>query len=144
MHRHTSLLERRPPGILDSARRRTYDDITRALATSLDVPIAIVNMLDEGGDWVKSTVGLEANESPVAFCGALLKESDELIVVEDTLKDLRFSSHPLVTGPPFIRFYAAARLLVLDQLVGTLCAHDVRPRYPPILTPSHRMGSLIS
>ena len=116
--------------ILDSPREQAYDDITRSLASILDVPIAMVNLLDEDRDWFKSAVGLAMSESPVAtsFCQALFKESDELIIVEDTLKDLRFSSHPLVTGPPFIRFYAAARLLVSEQLVGTLCAYDMHPK----------------
>jgi PAS domain S-box-containing protein len=36
--------------------------------------------------------------------------------------------HPLVVGRPFIRFYAAARLVVKGQTVGTLCAYDVSPR----------------
>ena len=36
----------------------------------------------------------------------------DLIVVNDTLLDGRLAYHPLVIGRPFIRFYAAARLMV--------------------------------
>ena len=51
-----------------------------------------------------------------------------MIVVEDTLLDARFAAHPLVSGRPFVRFYAAARLIVNDQTIGTLCAYDIQPR----------------
>jgi GAF domain-containing protein len=42
--------------------------------------------------------------------------------------DPRFQRHPMVTGPPLIRFYAAARLVVNQQTVGTLCAYDLQPK----------------
>ena len=47
-----------------------------------------------------------------------------MVVAPDTLLDARFASHPLVVGPPHIRFYAAARLQVSGHTVGTLCAYD--------------------
>ena len=62
------------------------------------------------------------------MCEAFFTETSALIVVEDTLEDDRFKTHPKVLGRPFIRFYAAARLRVSGQTVGTLCAYDVQPR----------------
>ena len=50
------------------------------------------------------------------------------MVVEDTTQHARFASHPFVTGPPFLRFYAAARLTVAGHTVGTLCVRDEKPR----------------
>jgi GAF domain-containing protein len=124
------LAELRRLMILDSSAERAYDDITRLLATSLDVPLTIVNLLDDERDWFKSCVGLEQRESPAttSFCEAFFKEADDTIVVEDMLKDPRFYAHPLVVGPPYIRFYAAARLVVNGHTVGTLCAYDIKPR----------------
>jgi GAF domain-containing protein len=52
----------------------------------------------------------------------------DVIVVNDTLLHERLALHPLVVGRPFIRFYAAARLVVKGHTVGTLCAYDVSPR----------------
>ena len=49
-------------------------------------------------------------------------------MVPDTLQSEQFSQHPLVTGDPHVRFYAAARLVVNGQTLGTLCAFDTRPR----------------
>ncbi len=116
--------------ILDSDPERAYDDITRMLATTLAVPITLVNLLDAERDWFKSCVGIEQTQSPAAtsFCEAFFSTTRDLIVVEDTLLDPRFGAHPMVSGPPFIRFYAAARLTVRGETVGTLCAYDIRPR----------------
>ncbi len=129
-HDPTRLAELRRLLILDSSPERDYDDITSMLATSLDVPIAMVNLLDDHRDWFKSCVGLPISESPAAtsFCEAFFDSSADTIVVEDTTLDARFRDHPLVAGAPFVRFYAAARLAVNGHTVGTLCAYDMRPR----------------
>jgi GAF domain-containing protein len=116
--------------ILDSGVEQAYDDITKLLATALAVPITMVNMLDRERDWFKSCVGVQQTQSPAvtSFCEAFFTASSDLIVVEDTLLDPRFESHPKVIARPFIRFYAAARLKVHGETLGTLCAYDVHPR----------------
>jgi GAF domain-containing protein len=116
--------------ILDSGVEQAYDDITKLLATALAVPITMVNMLDSQRDWFKSCVGMQQTQSPAvtSFCEAFFTSSSNLIVVEDTLLDARFQAHPKVIARPFIRFYAAARLNVNGQTLGTLCAYDVHPR----------------
>ena len=124
------LAELRRALILDSSPERAFDDITRLLATALAVPITMVNLLDAQRDWFKSRVGIQQTQSPAvtSFCEAFFSIADDLIVVEDTLLDARFEDHPKVSGRPFIRFYAAARLTVRGHTVGTLCAYDMRPR----------------
>lgn len=116
--------------ILDSSAERAYDDIAKLLATSLEVPIAIVNFLDDDRDWFKACIGLPHTESPAAtsFCETFFNTAEELIVVEDTRDSVLFRHHPLVTGEPFVRFYAAARLSVGGHTLGTLCAYDMQPR----------------
>lgn len=86
--------------ILDSAREPAYDDITSMLASSLDVPIAMINFLDERRDWFRSAVGVPHYESPVdtSFCEVFLDSAVDLIVVEDASQDARFANHPLVLG----------------------------------------------
>ena len=116
--------------ILDTAPERVFDDITRLFAKTFSVPIALVNLLDDQRDWFKSCVGLPTTESPAAtsFCEVFFNSLEDLIIVQDTTQDERFARHPLVVGPPFIRFYAAARLVVGGNTVGTLCAYDMTPR----------------
>ena len=124
------LAELRRLAILDSSAERAYDEITRLLATTLDVPITLVNLLDQERDWFKSRVGIQQTQSPkvTSFCEQFFDSTREVIVVEDTLQDTRFAAHPLVVGRPFVRFYAAARLVVRGHTVGTLCAYDVQPK----------------
>ena len=116
--------------VLDSSPERAYDDITRLLATELAVPITMVNLLDEERDWFKSCFGVQQTQSPAvtSFCEMFFTSAADVIVVNDTLLHQRLAQHPLVVGRPFIRFYAAARLVVKGQTVGTLCAYDVAPR----------------
>ena len=112
--------------ILDTAPEVVFDDLTRAVAHTFSVPIAMVSLLDAERDWFKACIGLPLKESPAStsFCEVFLKSDDDVVVVEDTLQDVRFASHPMVLGEPNIRFYAAARLSVRGQTVGTLCAYD--------------------
>ena len=125
------LAELRRQLILDTSVEKAYDDITKLMSESLDVPIAMINFMDGDRDWFKSRVGFPMTESPVetSFCESFFKTDKDVIVVPDTLQSEQFSQHPLVTGEPHVRFYAAARLVVNGQTLGTLCAYDMRPRH---------------
>jgi GAF domain-containing protein len=116
--------------ILDSSPERAFDDMARLLSTTLDAPIALVNLLDEDRDWFKAYVGTELNQSDAAtsLCEVFFTSDADLIVVPDTTLDARFTANPLVTGRPHVRFYAAARLVVDNQTIGTLCVYDFKPR----------------
>ena len=125
------LAELRRQLILDTSVEKAYDDITKMLSESLDVPIAMINFMDVDRDWFKSRVGFPLTESPVdtSFCESFFSTDKDVIVVPDTLQSEQFSQHPLVTGDPHVRFYASARLVVNGQTLGTLCAYDMRPRH---------------
>lgn len=116
--------------ILESSAEQAYDDLVRLLATSLDMPLVMVSLLDAERDWFKAAVGSTLTESPAStsFCERFFHTAHDLIVVEDTMLDAHLASHPLVLGPPHVRFYAAARLALDGQTLGTLCAYDLRPR----------------
>ena len=124
------LAELRRQLILDSSVEKAYEDITKLMSESLDVPIAMINFMDADRDWFKSRVGFPLTESPVetSFCESFFNSDKDVIVVPDTLQSEQFRQHSLVTGEPHVRFYAAARLVVNGQTLGTLCAYDLRPR----------------
>jgi GAF domain-containing protein len=117
-------------GILDSLPEPTFDDIALQASRRLDVPIAVISLMDKDRDWFKAYVGFSTNETlaQTSFCDAFFRTGEHTLVVENTLKDRRFSAHTLVQGMPFIRFYAAVRLVADGHALGTLCVYDSRER----------------
>jgi hypothetical protein len=116
--------------ILDTPAEERFDRITRLAAALLDVPVALISMIDRDRQWFKSTCGLDARESPrdTSFCAHAVYERKPLIV-PDALLDDRFADNPFVTGPPHLRFYAGQPLMLHDgSCIGTLCLADTRPR----------------
>ena len=117
--------------VLDTPREERFDRITRITAATLDVPIALISLVDKDRQWFKSCVGIDVSETPreLAFCAhAVLERAD--VVVADTLLDDRFADNPLVVDGPRIRFYAGAPLLMASgTCLGTLCVADTRPRH---------------
>ncbi|MFJ4346612.1 diguanylate cyclase domain-containing protein [Pseudomonas sp. NPDC089401] len=116
--------------ILDTPAEETFDRLTRLASVLLDVPMALVSLVDMNRQWFKSRQGLDATETPrdMAFCAHALFAED-ILVIPDATADPRFEDNPLVTGGPGIRFYAGVPLRFAGELaVGTLCVLDTRPR----------------
>lgn len=117
-------------GVLDTPAEANFDAITRLLATALEVPIALISIVDADRQWFKSRYGLETPFTPrdVSFCGHVVSAESSLII-RDACEDERFADNPLVTGNPHVRFYAGAPICTPEGLVlGTLCAIDHEPR----------------
>ena len=116
--------------LLDTPPEERYDRLARFAAEQLDMPIALLSLVDGQRQWFKSRVGVDVSETPrdISFCGhAVMKQ--ELFVVEDASSDPRFADNPLVVGAPHIRFYAGAPLSSPSgHHIGTLCVIDTVPR----------------
>ena len=107
-----------------------FDRITRMAAKLLDVPTALVSLVGSDVQWFKSRCGFAAQYTSrdVSFCGHAIL-SDAPLVVPDAAGDPRFADNPIVTGAPFIRFYAGVQLYSVERAkLGTLCIIDTRPR----------------
>lgn len=123
--------------ILDTPTEGTFDRLTRLGAGLFGAPICLISLVDEYRQWFKSRFGLEATETPreVSFCAHAIGHPAEPFVVPDASDDPRFRSNPLVTGPPYLRFYAGAPLISSEgEALGTFCFIDREPRHEP-LTP---------
>lgn len=116
--------------ILDTPPDGAFDRITRLAADLLDVPVAIVSLVDTDRIWFKSHHGLgvkEIGRDPGLCASAIL--SDDFYLVEDARKDPRTLANPLVAGDFGLRFYAAIPLKMREgHNLGTFCVIDRKPR----------------
>ncbi|MEM7447121.1 MAG: ATP-binding protein [Myxococcota bacterium] len=108
----------------------SFDRITDLAARLLKAPIALVSLIDSDRQWFKSRVGIDEVQTPrgISFCEHAIASEGETFVIQDACEDTRFKNNPLVNGPPYIRFYAAAPLRLEGCAVGTLCVADTAPR----------------
>lgn len=119
-----------------------YDSVVRLMQAAAQVPICLFSILDGDRQFFKACEGLgDVRETPreQSFCAhAILQDDlDQVFAVPDAAQDPRFHDNPLVTGAPFIRFYAGISIREpINRLpVGTLCLIDTVPK---ALTPALR------
>jgi len=116
--------------LLDTEAEERFDRHARIAAAALDMPIALVTLIDKDRQWFKSHEGFDFSETPrdIGFCShAILK--DEPLIVTDALMDDRFADNPAVIDEPRVRFYAGVPLKAPDgSRVGALCIVDHKPR----------------
>lgn len=116
--------------ILDSVPASDFDAVVTLVRDLLHVPICVVSLVDTNRQWFKAKCGIDVDgtDRAIAFCSYALL-SDQVLVIEDALADIRFSDNPLVTGESHIRFYAGAPLLISPGVaLGTLCVLGTEPR----------------
>lgn len=114
--------------ILDTQSEERFDCITRVAQNLFHVPIASVSFVDKEREWFKSKYGLQFEETPreISF-GAHVILTEEIMIVKDTLNDIRFKDNPLVLGNPEIRFYLGCPLKIKGEFnIGTLCLIDYK------------------
>ncbi|GLQ55738.1 sensor histidine kinase [Devosia nitrariae] len=114
--------------IMDTGEDSDFDRLARVAGRLFGVEFALVTLVDEHRQWAKARIGPpELSEMAVehSFCAHAIAalESDHLVVT-DLASDKRFAHHPMVAGPPGLRFYAGAPLVVRGQRLGTLCVLD--------------------
>lgn len=116
--------------LLGTGPEETYDRVVTAAWKFFDVGAASLSLIAEDAQFFKSVVGPLREEAPrqVALCTATV-ERNAMLIINDTLADERWASNPLVTGEPFIRFYAGYPLHgPRGWNIGTLCVIDQKPR----------------
>lgn len=118
--------------ILDTPDEEPFNRLAMLARDLFKTPIALVSFVDERRQWFKARVGLEVRQTPRewAFCTHVIQsDADEVFVVRDASQDPRFAINPLVTGAPFVRFYAAVPMRTPDGFqLGTVCVISDQPR----------------
>ena len=117
--------------VLDTPPEARFDRYTEQASALLDMPVALVSLVDTDRQWFKSAHGIDIAETPrdLSFCAHAILDSRVVFQVPDALDDRRFADNPAVSDDPRVRFYAGAPLELADgSTVGTLCVIDFRPR----------------
>jgi diguanylate cyclase (GGDEF)-like protein len=117
--------------ILDTPPEGVFDRITALAAEMLEVPVAVVSLVDSNRVWYKSVHGplpeREMRRLP-GLCGAAVAH-DGPYLVESAKGDPRTQEHPLVAGGFGLDFYVGVPLRTHDgHVLGVLACMDTRPR----------------
>lgn len=115
--------------ILDTEDELDFDGIVELASQLCDTPISLITLIDERRQWFKAKKGLDIKETHrnLSFCAHAIHKNDVMVVC-DTLQDERFFDNPLVTGDPYIRFYAGMPLITSEGYkLGTLAVLDRKP-----------------
>lgn len=119
--------------LLDSEPEKAFDALVAIASQQFGCPVSMLTLIDRNRQWIKAKVGvdIDATDRRAAFCDYTIRQQDPL-VVEDAQKDTRFADSSLVTGYPFVRFYAGAPIHVADasgrHAIGAMCVFDSSPR----------------
>ena len=125
------ILELQSYGVLDSQADPKFDDISELTRRLAGTEIGIISLVDSHRQWFKSCVGapLGQQQTPrdISFCGHTILQREPLII-NDARNDPRFAGNPLVTGEPYLVFYAGFPLISSNGfVVGSLCAISRKP-----------------
>lgn len=117
---------------LDSPSAPRFDVFTRLAAQICGTPISAISLIAADRAWTLSTVGLpQGINTPRedSFCARCSTTPGGILIVEDAAQHPDLRSSPLVTGPPWFRFYAGSALRDEEgHALGVLCVVDRKAR----------------
>ncbi|GAA0310315.1 GAF domain-containing hybrid sensor histidine kinase/response regulator [Psychrobacter aestuarii] len=121
--------------VLNSDVEPAFSRLTNMAKMFFGVPIVTISFMDEDTQYFKSPQGLGGmctTSREVAICNYTVLSND-VFVVPDLSADERFVHNSLVTGEPFIRFYAGAPIIIEEDgqtyRLGSLCIIDTKPNH---------------
>jgi PAS domain S-box-containing protein len=108
------------------------DRLTELAARILRTPIALLSLIDDDHQWIKSAVGSDVRVLPrgSTFCHRMLEQTvPGPMVVLDSDADASFESQPFVADNTQLRFYAGVAITTSAGVaIGSLCVIDTEPR----------------
>lgn len=117
-------------GLLHTPPDPGLDRIVRIARERLDAPVSLVSLGERNRQWFKARAGLdvEAIAREGSFCAEAMARRSTLVVLDATA-DPRFAHTEHVAGPPYIRSYVGAPLILGDgTVIGTLCVLSTEVR----------------
>lgn len=121
-------------GLLDTPVEEVYDRITRAAAEALNVPHALVSLVDVDRQFFKSSAGrgeLTATGRQTTLERSVCQyavATGAPLVLEDARTDPVFKNHPAVLDGTVVAYLGIPLRDDQGNAIGTLCVFDERPR----------------
>lgn len=118
-------------GLLTREADPLLEDVVAMAAMVCQTPIAQIGFLGRDRLWIKAGVGLPLRRVPrrASFSAYAICKQGEILVVQDTYEDWRFSENPLLAHTPAVRFFAAVPLIEPSGFaIGTLIVMGYQPR----------------
>ncbi|MCW5746484.1 MAG: PAS domain S-box protein [Alphaproteobacteria bacterium] len=116
--------------ILDTDPEPEFDRIVELAARMFDASMSVLSFRDANRWWRKARFGTDQSELP-ASAGIVptpISLGDTHVVL-DMRQDATLRDHPLVAGPPYLRFYVSTPVRASDgQGLGVIVVADIRPR----------------
>lgn len=129
------LTELHRSGLLDSPPDESFDRLTRLTSTVLNVPVALISLVDSDRQFFKSCLGLpqpwaSQRQTPLShsFCQHVV-QSRQPLVISDAREDPRLRENPAIRDLGVIAYAGAPLISPNGQVLGTLCAIDHKPRH---------------
>src|SRR3712207_2759947 len=118
--------------VMDTPPEFAFDAVTELAAEVCGCPVALISLVDDRRQWMKSKYGLPADftECPreITVCSATICSND-LVYVPDLTAPGRYKHRPIVVGEPHIQFYCGMPLINREgHALGTLCVVAFEPR----------------
>ena len=116
--------------ILDTPPDDAFDRVTALACRLLEVPIALISIVDGDREWFKSSRGVDIDQvdRDIALCASTVATGRPLRV-DDIHRAHAFVGNPIVLEHPELRAFASVPLTTHDgHAIGTLCVFDGRQR----------------
>ncbi|HEX8990728.1 MAG TPA: ATP-binding protein [Anaerolineales bacterium] len=120
--------------LLDTPSEASFDRLTRLATLALNVPVALVSLVDRDRQFFKSSTGLPEpwatwRETPLShsFCQHTIGSRKPLII-EDARRDPLVRDNLAIQDMSVIAYAGIPLLTSRGEAIGSMCAIDTKPR----------------
>ncbi len=120
--------------LMDTPTEEAFDRLARLVTICLDVPIALVTLIDAEREFLKSSIGLPepwASRREIPFTHSFCiynRVAGQPLVIEDARQHPLFKDSPAIWELGVISYLGFPLVTPDGYVIGTFCAIDTRPR----------------
>lgn len=115
--------------ILQTKSEPIFDQLVATAANMLDVPLAMINFVDNPKVWGLSGKEEIPDIDPLISISSIAVQKDSLTKFETIIKTPALILNPMILGEYGLKFFASAAITTTGGLnVGTVCVADSRSK----------------